>query len=500
MNCHRYINYTPLNYLAFNYAGFACVAIIVFLSATQPFYIKEVIGIAPAPGTSKDTKIGHIIGGLGFIDELTAMIVAPLLGALNDNLNLRGYSGSKIIQSSSFVIIALSLLGFAKLCGNLIPDMFIFRSVFAIGVTGCMSMITVTLNELTLSDFEFSKLLFWKKRNMIEYNPIILQEDVEDGREQPVVAVKKNGKYAGLVGVCTGLGAIFSVSFLVTLPVKFSGNDNNPDIGMKEGLKSSYLVVMTFALISFIALFLFLYNTRGDLDTETTDKKTYVEVLKEGFEFSKHNKHAQLAYCGGFLSRSTTVATSIFLPLMVYNFYYNIGECKTGNGNWAGKISCHEGYVFSAILSGVAQTVSLLAAPVFGYLVDSPRFGKFKTLATAGAIGAIGNFGLSLLNTQGNSYNPKTFTCFFMVSLIGLSQIGLIISSMSVLSGIPNAHNIMGSLSGFYSFCGGIGIMIITSLGGFLSDYWILSPFFILGVFNLGLLWVYFSFAKNGNA
>ena len=52
-----------------------------------------------------------------------------------------------------------------------------------------------------------------------------------------------------------------------------------------------------------------------------------------------------------------------------------------------------------------------------------------------------------------------------MISIIGLSQIGLIISSMSVLSGIPNAHDIMGSLSGLYSFCGGIGIMIISSFG-----------------------------------
>ncbi|RCK63935.1 hypothetical protein Cantr_10457 [Candida viswanathii] len=499
MNYNKYVNYSALNYLAFNYAGFACIAIIVFLTATQPFYIKEVIGITPKPGTSKDTKIGHIVGLLGFFDELTAMVVAPLLGALNDNLNIWNYSGSKIIQSSSFIVIAVSLLGFAVMCRNLVPDMFIFRIIFAIGVTGCMSMVTVVLNELTMSDFLFSKFLFWRRPKAVNYLPLgdDSQEDVlppsretdaDDDDEAVVVVDKKNGKYAGIMGVCTGLGAIFSVSVFVTLPVKFT--DSHPDWTMKEGLKYSYLILVAFALVSFGVLFSFLYRTRGDLvvDEITTTKKSYVELLKEGFEFSKTDKQAQLAYMGAFVARSTTVATSMFIPLMVYEWYYNIGECKTGNGNWAGKISCHEGYVFSAILTGVAQTVALVSAPLWGYLVDSPRVGKTKTLAISGVIGLIGNMGLSLINSSFKQYNPKTVICFVNVSIIGLSQIGLIISSMSVLSGIPNAHNIMGSLSGFYSFCGGIGIMIITSLGGFLSDYWILSPFFILGLFNLGLV------------
>ena len=81
----KYKNYSVINYLAFNYAGFACVAIIVFFYST--IFIKEIIGIDPTTATSttstsknsKDGKIGHIVGGLGFIDELTAMIVAPLL-------------------------------------------------------------------------------------------------------------------------------------------------------------------------------------------------------------------------------------------------------------------------------------------------------------------------------------------------------------------------------------------------------------------------------------
>lgn len=53
----------------------------------------------------------------------------------------------------------------------------------------------------------------------------------------------------------------------------------------------------------------------------------------------------------------------MFIPLMVYEWYYTIGQCKSNNDNeWAGKLTCHEGYVFAAILSGVAQTVALISA------------------------------------------------------------------------------------------------------------------------------------------
>lgn len=85
--------------------------------------------------------------------------------------------------------------------------MFIFRSIFAIGVTGCMSMVTVILNELTISDFEF-----WRSNKQVtsQYIPLNQEEEGEDSDEQQQHTspdtLKKNGKFAGLMGVCTGLG------------------------------------------------------------------------------------------------------------------------------------------------------------------------------------------------------------------------------------------------------------------------------------------------------
>ena len=94
--------------------------------------------------------------------------------------------------------------------------MFIFRSIFAIGVTGCMSMVTVILNELTISDFEF-----WRSNKQVtslhSFKSRRRSDDGNDEQQQHTSpdTLKKNGKFAGLMGVCTGLGAIFSVSVLL---------------------------------------------------------------------------------------------------------------------------------------------------------------------------------------------------------------------------------------------------------------------------------------------
>ncbi|EGW32354.1 uncharacterized protein SPAPADRAFT_138901 [Spathaspora passalidarum NRRL Y-27907] len=452
-------NYTLLNYLAFNYAGFACISIIVFLSSTQPFYIKEVLEL-------ENAKIGGVIGILGFIDELTSMISAPFIGALNDKLNTISGGGSRIVPSIAFLVISIALAGYS-VCSKF-SELMLFRAIFALGVTGCMSMITVLLNEVGDSDFK----LTFKRRE------ILLGHEEEEEEVEAEPERKKNGKFSALIGISTGIGAIFAVSVFVPLPIKL-GDKFQLDI--KSSLEWAYLVVSGFAIFSFMILIIWLYRTRSNVNST---HENYFELLRHGFEFSRINHQVKLAYAGAFVARSTTVAMAVFIPLMVYDWYYNKGQCKSNDQN-TGNLTCHEGYVFSAILTGIAQTIALVSAPFWGFLID---FRKVKSRSTplkvAALFGLVGNFLFCFSNTT----NPKTVTCFLSVCILGVSQIGLIISSMSVLTGISDVHEIMGSLSGFYSFCGGLGILSITLLGGFLSDLWILGPFFILGTFNAALL------------
>ncbi|KAK6463053.1 major facilitator superfamily domain-containing protein [Scheffersomyces coipomensis] len=473
-------DYTAANLVAFNFAGFACISIVVFLSSTQPFYLSEVLGL------EIDDKIGSIIGTLGFADELTAIVSAPLIGTLVDKINLKGSSGTRIIQSSSFIILALSLIGYGALSSHVFPDLIFFRCLFALGVTGCMSLVTVLLNELSNSDFSFKKFIFWKPAY------------VNDSDSTENDNTKRNGKYAALIGVSTGLGAIFAVSNFLTLPVKLV--NWYPDLSLKDGIKTSYLILAAYSFISFLILHALLYDKtkvriseplilndgEDAIDVVIPINVPYFQLLKQGIELSKNNPKVQLSYVGAFVARSTTVTTSVFIPLLVYNYYYKQKLCDVTE--YPNKKNCYDGYIFAAILTGVAQTVALVSAPLWGYLIDLKRIGTYKTLYVASFIGLIGNYGLCLTSSSDSVYDPHTVACFLMVSLIGVSQIGIIITSMSLLSNSSENPNHMGSLSGLYSLSGGLGILIITKIGGIWSDSWILGPFFILGTFNAILI------------
>lgn len=54
-------------------------------------------------------------------------------------------------------------------------------------------------------------------------------------------------------------------------------------------------------------------------------------------------------------------------------------------------------------------------------------------------------------------------------SLMGVAQIGSIISSMSMCTDTKRVSS--GSIAGVYSFCGGLGILVLSFVGGRLADF-----------------------------
>lgn len=507
--------YKVRNLLVLNTAGFSCIALVVFLLATQPFYLSDVIGIAPE-------NVGSAIATLGAVDELVAIIVAPLLGTFNDRINGwawkgKGFaSGSRILQLVSFSVLAVSMLGYGHGATKLFPDVWFWRAVFAVGVSGCMSIVTVMLHEVNNSDFRWGNIAFWKVGD--ERSERLLRSDEEHNGENPEISGdfgdesrlvngssqhtnKKQGSLAALLGISTGLGAVFSVLCFLTLPVRLTSW--YPDLTSRESLKLSYSILGCFAVGCGLVVFTFAYDcvrqrrASGHSPELELPETTYIEMLKEGLAASKNNSRIQLAYVAAFVSRSTTVATAVFIPLMVYKFFYNSGQCGAENPQNSGIVledlplrnNCYDGYVFLAILTGVAQTVALLSSPLWGMLVDSKRLGSRATLVAASACGMLGTFGLCFVGRGDVSYDPRTVTCFVLVSFIGLSQIGTIIASMSIVSSIGQTaerseHRVIGSISGLYSLCGGVGILVITIVGGRWSDRWVFGPFLLLGVFN----------------
>ena len=177
-----------------------------------------------------------------------------------------------------------------------------------------------------------------------------------------------------------------------------------------------------------------------------------------------------------FLARGDSIIITIFVPLWVYKYYIETGSCPVDDPEDPDlKESCKKAYISAAVLSGVAQTLALLGAPLFGYLTD--KLYRPFAIILAGVIGFIGYFFMFL------ETNPTTPIMYLIVSLAGLGEIGMVVGSLSLVTSEHVPHHVRGSVAGVSSFCGALGILINTKLGGILFDIWRSgAPFFLTAI------------------
>jgi hypothetical protein len=258
----------------------------------------------------------------------------------------------------------------------------------------------------------------------------------------------------------------------------------------------------------------------------------YLHLLKDSILLGVTDSRITLGYLGGFVARASTVAISLFIPLYVNTFFISNGFCQGSPNDPSPELKkeCRTAYVLSSILTGVAQLLGLICAPAFGYLSSRARPVNYPIIVTT-VFGIIGYIILPQLSSpeikdvDGRGGSPAIF---FIVALIGISQIGAIVCSLGSLSrGVlavelrqttrrepslaPDEDEsteeepllsisadrdsisrvqLKGSIAGVYSLCGGAAILILTKLGGFLFDE--LShgaPFYMMAIFN-GILLV----------
>lgn len=368
----------------------------------------------------------------------------------------------------------------------------------------------------------------------------------DDGFLESVQPGTRNGRGAAVVGVMAGLGACFGAFVLVALPVYLRLNHN---VKTTASVLISYTIVGAMSVTISILLFFGLHNDRAKkvsywitgripeservalgVHTEAeqqnhqhqeqsfssgaiTDslKLSYFQLLRQGFSIAFDDARIALAYGGSFVARSTSVCTVMFIPLLVAAAMNR----QNGSACWsnvpASELtgSCKRGYILSFSVMGVAQTSALLTAPLWGFAAD--KFGRRASLIAACVVGvvafsAFGFFGTSaaesiiyfdkdssqkgvkLLSSSSLAGAPgSSITILYLFgALMGVSQIGTVITSMSLVTDTRRAAS--GSIAGVYSFCGGSGILVLSFVGGKLSDWFAGMPFLLIAVFNVGLL------------
>lgn len=96
------------------------ISFLVFLNSSVSFVITNLIGV-------KD-GVGDIVGTLGFVDEIVALIACPIWGLVSDR------SGVRFVAVTGYTIIGLSLFLFVQ-ARNVYPQLLLARIFFAVGAT-----------------------------------------------------------------------------------------------------------------------------------------------------------------------------------------------------------------------------------------------------------------------------------------------------------------------------------------------------------------------------
>jgi MFS family permease len=92
---------------------------------------------------------------------------------------------------------------------------------------------------------------------------------------------------------------------------------------------------------------------------------------------------------------------------------------------------------------------------------------------------------------------------FLYLFFIGFGEIGLIVTSLGLVTHSSIPQDSRGAVAGIASFFGALGIMFCTRFGGYLFDWWSGAPFFLLGSIHalfliLGLFTIFIEANKNG--
>ncbi|CAK7565898.1 MAG: hypothetical protein SEPTF4163_003828 [Sporothrix epigloea] len=497
------------------------ISFLVFLNSSISFVITDRIGV-------KD-GVGNIVGTLGFVDELVALVACPAWGLVSDRLGVR------LVAVLGYTVIALALVVSVQ-AKNIYPQLLLARILFAVGATASATMVTAILPSLTddsdslgpdganahgdsTGTATFPRNSFANAirnprdsalsiESQLTITPERFAESLSRDRvsspnisspnshgnstvsASPTAALGGEGeggdvvrdqnhnsgkpaKLAGFVGLFTGCGALVALTMFLPLPAEFGRADG---VTMAEAVAKSFYVVAVVALVVAVFVYIGLRNLRGEKGkgwrmllgrpnptsaryrpdeivrmeqviaegpllegrgSSSGNYMSYWRLLRESVVLGLSDSNIALGYLGGFVARASTVAISLFIPLFVNSFYISNGFCQ-GSPNDPSpdlKKECRAAYVLAAILTGVAQLMGLLCAPVFGYLSSRTRRLNVP-LIVATTFGIVGYTIFPLLsspepsNLDGRGGTPAVFV---VATLLGISQIGAIVCSLGSL-------------------------------------------------------------------
>ncbi|KAI9695160.1 MAG: hypothetical protein M1820_008866 [Bogoriella megaspora] len=438
------------------------ISFLVFLTSSVSWVITDLIG--------RRSKVGDAVGTLGFADELVALVACPAWGIISDRVGVR------TVAVTGYIIIGLALFIFVQ-AKNVYPQLLLARLFFSLGGAATSTMVTAILPTMTYKDprpqcnlrrtngpFGNNHIVAPSISSELTITPARYSNTQPPhshprATANPRAPSSANSQLAGLVGMFTGLGALIALGGFLPLPARFQENGSTP----AQAVARSYYVV---GVVAFLVAFVCLIGLRnlpgekgkglratfdwsseepegnGSNDAESSHSnkripyhRLFFSALTLGFK----DVDIGLGYLGGFVARASSVAISTFIPLAANAYFISTGACGSEDNGLEEsdlgdiKRSCRRAYILAAILTGTSQLVALICAPLFGFF--SGRFPRYNIpLLTAAAAGIIGHSSFAALPSPDPRSDKGSDVVYFLVAIMGFSQIGAIVCSLGLLT------------------------------------------------------------------
>ncbi len=268
-------------------------------------------------------------------------------------------------------------------------------------------------------------------------------------------AESSRGKLTGIAFFLNALGSVVFLVGLTQLPRIFAA------AGVDELAAGRYAFFSVGAVAVLAALVML--GLKPGLPARTNAHRPLLEIAAEGLRAAR-NPRILLAYGGGFTSRADLSLITLFLAL------------------WASQSAIAEGLTASqaagrvGMTLGITQGTAMLWAPLYGWLGDRMSRMTHFTLA----------FGLALagycwVGLQDDIVRPAAVPALM---LLGMGQVSTILAA-TILLGQETRPESRGAVFGLQAFCGGLGILAISWVGGRLYDHIGPSaPFTLVGIAN----------------
>jgi MFS family permease len=256
---------TQANAWTFLYLNLMIMPIVSFLSFSQPYVLKEIIGI-PAE------EQGRITGFLVTMQEIVALCLVGFAGGLSDRFGRRPIYALGVLIAG----IGFALYGTA----NSATDLYIYRFVYAVGVALAGVMIAVT------------------------------------AADYPAEACR--GKLAGTTGLLNGLGVLLGTVIFATLPSFLQSQ------GVSNAMAGRYMLWAMAGLAISTAIVMQL-GLAGGTPTGRIRKTSLAQTLRTGIAEGAANPRLLVCYAGAFVSRADLTLIAVFVSLWLQQVARNEG-------------------------------------------------------------------------------------------------------------------------------------------------------------------------------